>query len=38
MLFLWIFGDNVEDYFGHVGICSSILCRDRVGLMHVLFN
>ena len=23
MVFLWVFGDNVEDRFGHLRICSS---------------
>jgi len=39
MLFLWIFGDNVEDYFGHVGyLFFYIVCGIGSGLMHVLFN
>jgi membrane associated rhomboid family serine protease len=39
MLFLWIFGHNVEDYFGHVGyLFFYIVCGIGSGLMHVLFN
>jgi membrane associated rhomboid family serine protease len=39
MLFLWIFGDNVEDFFGHVGYFFFYLaCGIGSGLMHVLFN
>ena len=39
MLFLWIFGDNVEDYFGHAGyLFFYLVCGIGSGLMHVLFN
>ena len=39
MLFLWVFGDNVEDYFGHVAyLCFYVLCGIASGLVHVLFN
>ena len=39
MLFLWVFGDNVEDYFGHVGyLCFYVVCGIGSGLAHVLFN
>jgi membrane associated rhomboid family serine protease len=39
MLFLWIFGDNVEDYYGHVAYLFFYLgCGVGSGLLHVLFN
>jgi membrane associated rhomboid family serine protease len=39
MLFLWIFGDNVEDHFGHLGYLGFYLaCGIGSGLLHVLFN
>jgi membrane associated rhomboid family serine protease len=39
MLFLWIFGDNVEDFFGHVVyLFFYLVCGIGSGLMHVLFN
>jgi membrane associated rhomboid family serine protease len=39
MLFLWIFGDNVEDYFGHLGyLFFYFLCGISAGLFHVVFN
>jgi membrane associated rhomboid family serine protease len=39
MLFLWIFGDNVEEFFGHVGYLAFYLfCGVASGLVHVLFN
>jgi membrane associated rhomboid family serine protease len=39
MLFLWIFGDNVEDYFGHIGYLAFYLfCGVAAGLTHILFN
>ena len=39
MLFLYIFGDNVEDAFGHVGyLFFYLLCGIGSGLIHVLFN
>ena len=39
MLFLWIFGDNVEDFFGHIAYLFFYLaCGVGAGLLHVLFN
>jgi membrane associated rhomboid family serine protease len=39
MLFLWIFGDNVEDYFGHVQyLIFYLVCGIGAGLLHVFFN
>ena len=39
MLFLWIFGDNVEDFFGHVAyLLFYLFCGIGAGLLHVLFN
>jgi membrane associated rhomboid family serine protease len=39
MLFLWIFGDNVEDYFGHgTYLFFYLLCGIGSGLLQVLFN
>ena len=39
MLFLWIFGDNVEDFFGHIPyLFFYLLCGIGSGLLHVLFN
>jgi membrane associated rhomboid family serine protease len=39
MLFLWVFGDNVEDYFGHLGyLVFYLVCGVASGLIHVLFN
>jgi membrane associated rhomboid family serine protease len=39
MLFLWIFGDNVEDYFGHFPyLLFYVVCGIGSGLLHVLFN
>jgi membrane associated rhomboid family serine protease len=39
MLFLWIFGDNVEDFYGHFGyLFFYLVCGIFSGLMHVLFN
>jgi membrane associated rhomboid family serine protease len=39
MLFLWVFGDNVEDYFGHLGyLAFYLVCGVGSGLVHVLFN
>ena len=39
MLFLWIFGDNVEDYFGHIAYLFFYLgCGIGSGLMHIFFN
>ena len=39
MLFLWIFGDNVEDFFGHFTyLLFYLVCGIGAGLIHVLFN
>lgn len=39
MLFLWIFGDNVEDYWGHVRyLFFYLLCGVTAGLLHIRFN
>jgi len=39
MLFLWIFGDNVEAAFGHVGyLLFYFVCGVGAGLTHVAFN
>jgi membrane associated rhomboid family serine protease len=39
MLFLWIFGDNVEDFFGHFPyFFFYLVCGVGAGLLHVLFN
>jgi rhomboid family protein len=39
MLFLWIFGDNVEDYFGHIQyLFFYLVCGVGAGLLHVFFN
>jgi membrane associated rhomboid family serine protease len=39
MLFLWVFGDNVEDFFGHLQyLVFYIVCGVGAGLLHVLFN
>ena len=39
MLFLYIFGDNVEDSFGHIGyLFFYLLCGVGSGLIHVMFN
>ena len=39
MLFLWIFGDNVEAYFGHIGyLIFYFVCGIGAGLTHVAFN
>src|SRR5205807_3505173 len=39
MLFLWIFGDNVEDFFGHIPyLFFYLVCGVGAGLLHVLFN
>ena len=39
MLFLYVFGDNVEDYFGHIGyLLFYLFCGVGSGLVHVLFN
>jgi membrane associated rhomboid family serine protease len=39
MLFLWIFGDNVEDFFGHFTyLFFYLVCGIGAGLLHVAFN
>jgi membrane associated rhomboid family serine protease len=39
MLFLWIFGDNVEDYFGHFPyLLFYLVCGIGSGLTHIIFN
>src|SRR5215475_14936117 len=39
MLFLWIFGDNVEDNFGHIGyLFFYLFCGVVSGLTHIAFN
>ncbi|GAC1621385.1 MAG: rhomboid family intramembrane serine protease [Candidatus Acidiferrum sp.] len=39
MLFLWIFGDNVEDHFGHFGyLLFYLVCGVGSGLVHIFFN
>jgi len=39
MLFLWIFGDNVEDYFGHFPyLLFYLLCGVGSDVMHIIFN
>jgi membrane associated rhomboid family serine protease len=39
MLFLWIFGDNIEDNFGHFGyLLFYLFCGVGSGLAHILFN
>jgi hypothetical protein len=39
MLFLWIFGDNVEDFFGHIPyLFFYLVCGIGSGILHVLFN
>jgi membrane associated rhomboid family serine protease len=39
MLFLWIFGDNVEDFFGHFTyLLFYLTCGVGAGLFHSLFN
>jgi membrane associated rhomboid family serine protease len=39
MLFLWIFGDNVEAAFGHLRyLLFYLVCGIGAGLMHIAFN
>lgn len=39
MLFLWIFGDNVEEFFGHAGyLVFYLFCGVASGLTHIFFN
>jgi membrane associated rhomboid family serine protease len=39
MLFLYVFGDNIEDYFGHIPyLIFYLFCGIASSLTHVLFN
>jgi membrane associated rhomboid family serine protease len=39
MLFLWVFADNIEDAFGHVGfLIFYLLCGVAAGLAHTLIQ
>src|SRR4030095_2820039 len=39
MLYLWVFGDNVEDAFGHVKyLFFYLVCGIVAGLTHVFVN
>jgi len=39
LLFLWIFGDNVEAYFGHLGyLLFYLVCGIGAGLLHIAVN
>jgi membrane associated rhomboid family serine protease len=39
MLFLWVFGDNIEDAMGHVKfLIFYLLCAVLAGLAHLAFN
>ncbi|MEW5693408.1 MAG: rhomboid family intramembrane serine protease [Candidatus Hydrogenedentota bacterium] len=39
MWFLWIFGDNVEDFFGHLGyLLFYLLCGIIASVFHILLN
>jgi membrane associated rhomboid family serine protease len=39
MLFLWIFGDNVEDYLGHFRyLVFYLVCGLAAGVTHILLN
>jgi membrane associated rhomboid family serine protease len=39
MLFLWIFGDNIEDYLGHFSyLMFYLLCGLAAGVTHILLN
>lgn len=39
MLFLWIFGDNVEDFYGHITyLFFYLICGIGSGILHVAFN
>jgi membrane associated rhomboid family serine protease len=39
MLFLYVFGDNIEDAFGHIGyLIFYIFCGIGSSMIHVLFN
>ncbi|MBM2813101.1 MAG: Rhomboid family protein, partial [Chloroflexi bacterium] len=39
MLYLWVFGDNIEDAFGHIPyLVFYLVCGVAAGLTHVLVN
>ncbi len=39
MWFLWIFGDNIEDYLGHLRfLLFYLLCGLAAGVVHIVFN
>ena len=39
MLFLWVFGDNIEDYLGHVKyLIFYLLCGVAAALFQIMFN
>lgn len=39
MLYMWIFGNNVEDYLGHLGFIGFYLaCGIVASLFHIIFN
>src|SRR5260370_24193968 len=39
MLFLWIFADNLEDFFGHFTyLFFYLVCGIGAGLLHIVFN
>ncbi|GAC1669210.1 MAG: rhomboid family intramembrane serine protease [Candidatus Acidiferrum sp.] len=39
MLFLWVFGDNVEDFFGHFAyLLFYAICGIGAGALHSVFN
>src|SRR6266516_2959890 len=39
MLYLWVFGDNVEDTFGHLGyVVFYVVCGVLAGLTHIAAN
>jgi membrane associated rhomboid family serine protease len=39
MLFLWIFGDNVEDLLGHMGFLAFyLMCGIAAGIAHVVIH
>ena len=39
MLFLWIFGDNIEDYLGHFAyLVFYLLCGAAASVTHILLN
>lgn len=39
MLFLWVFGDNIEDSMGHLRfLCFYLFCGLCASMTHVLFN